>query len=622
MASYEFAHAGLWTWVEEVTDLCKPDSVVVYGGSREEYRRLCELLVSEGTFRRLSEKLRPDSFLANSDPADTARVEEKTFICSRSPEGAGPTNNWVDPAAMKERLERLFAGAMRGRTMYVVPYLMGPEGSSFSRVGVELTDSAYVVLNMSLIARTGKPAMEALGTGNDFVRCLHSCGRRADAEAAAFPGWPCDPERMAIAHFPEERMVWSYGSGYGGNALLNKKCFALRIASCIARDEGWLAEHMMILSVTNPLGRKKYFAGAFPSACGKTNLAMLRSTLPGWEVKTVGDDIAWMHFGADGRLYAINPEAGFFGVAPNTSSKSNLNAMHTIAGNTIFTNCAYTPEGDIWWEGIGYDAPQGTLDWRLQPNAISADSAGRSSASIASAAGTGIGTGAQSLRAHPNARFTTSASNCPSMDEEWENPNGVPIAAILFGGRRSKTIPLVCEARNWTHGVFLGANLSSETTAAATGQVGRLRRDPFAMLPFCGYNIGDYFSHWLSMGEYPSRILPKIYQVNWFRKDLSGQYLWPGYADNMRVLKWIFERCDGERSVVDTALGGIPDPADIDRDGLSISSAALEDLLTVPKADLLAETSSIRAHLSNMGSRVPAGLFRELAVMEEKCSAL
>lgn len=606
MASYEFAHASLRTWIEEVTNLCKPDSVVVYGGSQEEYGRLCELLVSEGTFRRLSEKLRPDSFLANSDPADTARVEEKTFICSRSPEGAGPTNNWVDPAAMKERLERLFAGAMRGRTMYVVPYLMGPEGSPFSRVGVELTDSAYVVLNMSLIARTGKPAMEALGTGNDFVRCLHSCGRRADTGAASFPGWPCDPERMAIAHFPEERMVWSYGSGYGGNALLNKKCFALRIASCIARDEGWLAEHMMILSVTNPQGRKKYFAGAFPSACGKTNLAMLRSTLPGWEVKTVGDDIAWMHFGADGRLYAINPEAGFFGVAPNTSSKSNLNAMRAIAGKTIFTNCAYTPEGDIWWEGIGYDAPQGTLDWRRQSRVSASDAC--------------CSTGAQAPLSHPNARFTTPASNCPSMDEEWENPNGVPISAILFGGRRSTTIPLVCEARNWAHGVFLGATLSSETTAAAAGQVGRLRRDPFAMLPFCGYNIGDYFSHWLSMGDHPSRILPKIYQVNWFRKDLSGRYLWPGYADNMRVLKWIFERCDGEKRVVDTALGGLPDPADIDRDGLSISAKDLKDLLTVQKADLLAETGSIRTHLANMGSRVPAGLFRELAVMEEKCS--
>jgi phosphoenolpyruvate carboxykinase (GTP) len=589
-----------------MASLCKPDSIVLYSGTKEEYDRLADLLVSVGTFKRLNPNLRPNSFLANSDPADTARVEEKTFICSRLQDDAGPTNNWVDPQEMKSRLTKLFDGCMRGRTMYVVPYLMGPEGSPYSRVGVELTDSAYVVLNMSLIARTGRPALDALKTNDEFVRCLHSCGSSATQSACYAKTWPCDPAHMAIVHFPEDRLIWSYGSGYGGNALLNKKCFALRIASCIARDEGWLAEHMMILSVTNPRGEKKYFAGAFPSACGKTNLAMVKSSLPGWQVKTVGDDIAWMHFGSDGRLYAINPEAGFFGVAPNTSSRSNSNAMDTLTHDTIFTNCALTPDGDIWWEGIGYEAPAGTIDWTQQCR--------DNSAAVANVNGC-----KKDPLCHPNARFTTSAAHCPSMDEDWENPHGVPISAILFGGRRSTTIPLVCEARNWTHGVFLGANLSSETTAAAAGQVGRLRRDPFAMLPFCGYNIGDYFAHWISMASDTSRRLPKIYQVNWFKKDPDGHFLWPGYSDNMRVLKWIFERCDGEHKVQDTALGGLPYPEDIDTKGLNMSEAALGDLLTVQNFELSREIDSMRNHLTAMGPRVPASLFRELAFMEKKC---
>lgn len=607
MASFEISNSGLRSWVDEMERLCKPDSVVLYRGTKEEYDRLADLLVSIGTFKRLSPKLRPNSFLANSDPADTARVEEKTFICSRSQDDAEPTNNWVDPREMKSRLTKLFDGCMQGRTMYVVPYLMGPEGSPYARVGVELTDSAYVVLNMSLIARTGRPALDALEADAEFVRCLHSCGKSATQSACYAKTWPCDPEHMAIVHFPEERLIWSYGSGYGGNALLNKKCFALRIASCIAREEGWLAEHMMILSVTNPQGQKKYIAGAFPSACGKTNLAMVKSSLPGWQVRTVGDDIAWMHIASDGRLYAINPEAGFFGVAPNTSSSSNSNAMATFTRDTIFTNCALTPDGDVWWEGIGYDAPAGTIDWTQQCR----DSSGTSKA---------LPGCTKDPLCHPNARFTTSAAHCPCMDEDWENPNGVPISAILFGGRRSTTIPLVCEARSWTHGVFLGANLSSETTAAAAGQVGRLRRDPFAMLPFCGYNIGDYFSHWISIGSDLTRKLPKIYQVNWFKKDSDGHYLWPGYADNMRVLKWIFERCDGKHEVRNTALGGLPYPEDLDAAGLKISSTDLQNLLTVNASELGPEIDSMRNHLNAMGPRVPATLFRELATMEENCA--
>ena len=538
-----------------MAELCKPDKIELFGGTVAEYASLCACLIEAGTFRKLSEKARPNSYLAESDPADTARVEERTFICSKTAGDAGPTNHWVAPDEMKARLTPLFDGAMRGRTMYIVPYSMGPVGSPMAKIGVEITDSAYVVVNMYIMTRTGNPVLSALGVSGEFVRCLHSCGTREDPNAVTKAGWPCDPERMAIAHFPEERMVWSYGSGYGGNALLNKKCFALRIASVIARDEGWLAEHMMVLSITNPEGRKKYFAGAFPSACGKTNLAMLESSLPGWKVKTVGDDIAWMKFGADGRLYAINAEAGFFGVAPNTSYKSNANAMRCLEHDTIFTNCALTPEGDIWWEGMGSDAPAGTVDWK--GNRIENQP-----------------TKGQTLPsgplAHPNSRFTVHASSCPSMDESWEDKGGVPISGIIFGGRRSTTVPLVYEARDWKYGVFLGATLSSETTAAAAGQVGRLRRDPFAMLPFCGYNIGDYFAHWLSFGDKASLKLPRIYHVNWFRKDENGKFLWPGYSDNARVLKWMFERCDGEVGAIDAPIGYMPSIGDFDVEGLDL----------------------------------------------------
>ena len=587
-----------------MSELCKPESIELYGGTSIEYDRLCERLVEAGTFRRLSDSLRPNSYLAESDPADTARVEEKTFICSLTIGEAGPTNHWVDPAEMKARLTPLFSEVMRGRTMYVVPYSMGPVGSPLAKIGVEITDSAYVVVNMHLMTRTGTAVLEALGHSGDFVRCLHSCGLSKRPASACRKGWPCDPDRMAIAHFPEERMIWSYGSGYGGNALLNKKCFALRIASAIAKDEGWLAEHMMILSITNPEGKKKYFAGAFPSACGKTNLAMLESALPGWTVRTVGDDIAWMKFGPDGKLYAINAEAGFFGVAPNTSYKSNANAMRCLESDTIFTNCALKPDGDIWWEGIGSEAPVGTIDWKGNRFGGTDAAEGKKTAS--------------SPLAQPNARFTVYASSCPSMDESWEDAAGVPISAIIFGGRRSTTVPLVYEARNWKHGVFLGASLSSETTAAAVGQVGRLRRDPFAMLPFCGYNIGDYFAHWLSFGDKHSLKLPKIFHVNWFRKDGQGKFLWPGYSDNARVLKWMFERCDGTVSALDTPIGYMPIPSDFDAVGLDMKKGTLEECFAISGSEWKDEIASIRHYLIGLGDRIPDALFREVAVLADR----
>lgn len=593
----DISHAGLRAWVEETAHLCMPDRIEVVEGTPSEHDAICRLLVEQGTFRKLSQAKRPNSYLALSDPADTARVEERTFICSKKAADAGPTNNWVDPEEMKTRLLPLFKGSMQGRTMYVVPYSMGPTGAPMSRIGVEITDSAYVVANMYLMTRTGSRILDVLGKDGGFVRCLHSCGKRAEGKPDPVPTWPCDPERMAIVHFPEDRAIWAYGSGYGGNALLNKKCFALRIATNIAREEGWLAEHMMVLCITNPEGKKKYFAGAFPSACGKTNLAMLESKLPGWKITTVGDDIAWMKFKDDGRLYAINPEAGFFGVAPNTSFKSNPNAMRCLDRNAIFTNCAYTPEGDIWWEGIGYPAPEGTMDWH-----------GRFSE------------GKDGPMAHPNSRFTVHASTCPSIDDDWESPEGVPISAILFGGRRSATIPLVLEARDWNHGVFMGAVLSSETTAAAKGQVGRLRRDPFAMLPFCGYNIGDYFSHWLSFGGDPDRKLPRIYQVNWFRKDAEGRFLWPGYSDNMRVLKWIFERCDGEGGAEETPFGLEPKLDGFDTRGLDMPMETLQAIFAIPPEEARKETDNIRHFLLGLGNRIPAELFRQLAIIEEKAA--
>jgi phosphoenolpyruvate carboxykinase (GTP) len=591
----EIRHHRLKSWIEEVASLCKPDGVELCDGSREGYKRLCESLVRSGTLRRLNAERKPASYYAASDPGDVARVEDRTFICSGRRDEAGPTNNWAEPEAMRRRLKSLFSGSMRGRTMYVIPYSMGPVGGSFSRIGVEISDSGYVAANMSIMARVGRGVLEALGDDGEFVPCLHSVGSPLDGSRPDRP-WPCDPERRYIVHFPEERSVWSYGSGYGGNALLGKKCFALRIASVIARDEGWLAEHMLILGVTSPEGEKRYMAAAFPSACGKTNLAMLVPSLPGWKVECVGDDIAWMHFGADGRLYAMNPEAGFFGVAPGTSEASNPNAMSALGSNSIFTNCALTPDGDVWWEGIGYPLPEGSLDWRGRTyDARAGESA-----------------------AHPNARFTCPARQCPSIDPAWERPEGVPISAILFGGRRGSVLPLVHEARSWNHGVFLGSIVSSETTAAAAGVTGRLRRDPFAMLPFCGYNMGDYFAHWLSFGKRPGLRLPGIYYVNWFRRGRDGAYLWPGYGENSRVLAWIFRRVGGGAGARDTPIGAVPGPQDLDLRGLSLSGEAQSGLFSVDRSEWLAEVESIKDHYASFGPRLPPELCEELGSLERR----